>query len=250
MKAIASLLLFAFLLLPARAEVFIGPTTPANRFVIKENEAILIQVLALDQRSGLRDSDPSLNPGEFRARVFLGDQSFSAVFNADYDVPPVALAGPLELQLTNKVVFSYRPIQTTAFRTVLVGTNSTAKIEVPAGKTFRSFDLSFNAASLSFEVSKQNDSAVVGIYDLTEFAGPLTIRPFVEPGSFERGNALLTYYFLEDSIVLPELGAVQGPTGTFEIVVEKSINLTNWLPVVTHFTSSDQKAFYRLKLSR
>lgn len=87
----------------------------------------------------------------------------------------------------------------------------------------------------------------------TEFSGPLEIELTVPEsrvlGDFEFA-AVYSYYFTEDFLVAPEFGFLQGPSGAFEIAVEKSVDLTNWFPVMLQNTSNDQKAFYRLRLTR
>jgi hypothetical protein len=50
--------------------------------------------------------------------------------------------------------------------------------------------------------------------------------------------------------VAPQGLAIQGPTGAFQIAVEKSINLTNWSPTILQDVRDDQKAFYRLRITK
>lgn len=60
----------------------------------------------------------------------------------------------------------------------------------------------------------------------------------------------MSYTFAEDFVAFPELGYLQTPKGDFEIVVEKTTNLTNWFPVLSHNTTSDQRAYYRFRIAK
>ena len=86
----------------------------------------------------------------------------------------------------------------------------------------------------------------------TEFSGPLEITLTVRNSTADpiEKAAVYSYYFTEDFLVVPDFGFLQGPTGAFEITVQRSADLTNWFPVMVQNTSNDQKAFYRLKLAR
>ena len=98
-------------------------------------------------------------------------------------------------------------------------------------------------------VSRTNSVSTIPLWGTEESSGPVSIIPAVGwPSSWKR-NVVVSYYFTDEAAVIPELG-LQGPTGSFEIVIEKSVSLTNWLPVVNHNTSSDEKAFYRFRISR
>ena len=61
---------------------------------------------------------------------------------------------------------------------------------------------------------------------------------------------VMSYTFAEDFVAFPELGYLQTPKGDFEIVVEKTTNLTNWFPVLSHNTTSDQRAYYRFRIAK
>jgi hypothetical protein len=87
------------------------------------------------------------------------------------------------------------------------------------------------------------------LYPGAEFTGPVEITlTDLNPPANEA--SVLSYYFTEDFLVTPNFGFLQGPTGAFEITVEKTVDLTNWYPVSVQNTSDDQKAFYRLRLAR
>lgn len=60
-----------------------------------------------------------------------------------------------------------------------------------------------------------------------------------------------SYFLTEDFLEITADGYLKGPSGTFEVVVEKSTDLTQWLPVVVQNTaSSDTRAFYRLRIQK
>ncbi len=78
----------------------------------------------------------------------------------------------------------------------------------------------------------------------SEYDGPLEIR------LRENNPVVVSYYFAEDFVTMPDASLLRGPTGSFEVGVQKSFDLTNWYPVIIYRTAADEKAFYRLKLSR
>jgi len=88
----------------------------------------------------------------------------------------------------------------------------------------------------------------VPVFGGEEFTGPLTVT--IQNVGHSGLTMAFSYYLLEDFFVVPHSGLLQGPTGNFDITIEKSADLTNWFPAVIHPTSDDQQAFYRLKLSR
>ena len=61
---------------------------------------------------------------------------------------------------------------------------------------------------------------------------------------------MMVYTFNEDFVAFPQLGYLQTPPGNFEIVVEKTTNLTNWFPVLSHNTTTDQRAYYRFRIAK
>ena len=232
----------AFLIMPlfawpicTQSEVFIGPTSSTNRLVVNTNEAILVSVItATNAYEG------------FNARIAIGGANYPIGLSNELDFP-AAFAGPIELILANQGIISYQSVQGAAIQSILVTSNSTTVITVPAGKSLRFFRPS--GGRMNLEVTKGGKTAIGELMTgKEEFTGPVSLRPFHQ--SLSSFVSIVSYYYTDGFVVLPEQGLLRGPTGSFEITVEKSVDLTNWFPVVVHGTSADQKAFYRLKLQR
>ena len=172
---------------------------------------------------------------------------------------PCALNGPCQIAFFQgydphspaAVVVSYKMLSNSLIQSLIVTPGSTNVISVPAGKSIRFFSPTYpwDAISPSYGWAFQNGTNT--IYDLhinngEEFTGPLTMtRQYPDYSTFSQ---LISYYFTDDFFVVPETGYIRGPTGSFEIAVEKSVDLTAWCPVVVYAMASDQKAFYRLRM--
>jgi hypothetical protein len=182
----------------------------------------------------------------FNGIILIGGTNYPIYLSNELDFP-VAFAGPMELIVTNQGIVSYQLLQGSTIKSILVRSNSTPSIAVAAGKSVRFFRPS--SGRLSLAITKGSKTAIGELMTgKEEFTGPVTLRPFDQyPSS---SVSVVTYYDTEGFLVLPEQGLLRGPTGAFEISVEKSVDLTNWTPVMVQTTAADQKAFYRLKLSR
>jgi hypothetical protein len=81
-------------------------------------------------------------------------------------------------------------------------------------------------------------------------SGPVNL--IFPPASLGSANAggyrLLTYTISSDFVAVPPLGVISGGNGKLAIIVEKSQNLTNWAPILQHFTDDDQTSFYRFRI--
>lgn len=234
--SLATVLVFHFAL-SAHGEVFLGYTTASNRFLIASNEAVLIYRSTVAEAFFIRDG------------VTNQLRSFDAT-----PLEPCAFAGPAEMLIVTPGMMSFKRLFNSGIRTVIISPTTTNVIEIPSGKTARFFRATAPSGINLYELSFEKEGVVVDqaggkwapvITGGEEYQGPLkiTIRNHVYSVS-------VSYYFIEDFLTVPELGFLQGPTGSFEITVEKSGDLTNWTPVIIQPTANDQKAFYRLKLSR
>ena len=236
--SLATVLIF-HLALSAHGEVFLGSTTSSNRFLIASNEAVLIYRSTVAEAFFVRDG------------VTNQLRSFDAK-----PLEPCAFAGPAEMLIVTPGMISFKRLFNSGIRTIFISPTTTNAIEIPSGKTARFFRATTPSGINPYELSFEKEGVVVDqaggkwepvITGGEEYQGPLkiTIR-----NDRETWSVSFSYYFIEDFLTVPELGFLQGPTGSFEITVEKSGDLTNWTPVIIQPTSNDQKAFYRLKLSR
>lgn len=250
MKQLPTLLALLVCGITVQAETFLGVTSATNRLTVGTNEAIIITHFAV-QNSGeyqlVKDGNIHLLYGS----AFRGPGGLSTSPNN-----PSALAGPCELILTNQALVNFRRIPTSSIQTFVLGPSAatnTASIVLSAGQAARLFQplpspyvltggntgVSRGTNRFDFDVSfEAND----------EFSGPL--------GLVFRGPTSGSYSFvfsiaiLDDAQIVPQGVTVQAATGASQLVVEKSSNLTNWVPTVFQDLNQDQKAFFRLRVTK
>lgn len=225
----------------ARAELFLGPSSSTNQLLIATNEMIVVS----DQVGTLPDS-----PWPFTVFLVANGATNTLPIVGEFNIRGVGFhfVGPAELVLTNvEVGFSFRRISAPYMKSVLLPPESSNTVVVPSGRTIRM--LYGNKVVDYVSISRNGETGFLAVdrpQTGGEYSGPLTVRlrndrPY---------GVLIPYYFIEDAVVLPEQKLLMGPVGSFEILVEKSADLTNWIPVIAHTTSVDQKQFYRLRLTR
>lgn len=229
MHSILVVILSTLNLAALRAEVFIGPTTATNRLLISSNQAIIISSVI--------------------GNVFtFGSLVFNGVTNSvGFDLPDVmnntsvyAAVGPSELVLPTNTCFSFKRLENTTVQMLVVSNTQTGVVSVPSNKTIKFFLPLSTSSSFQGAIQKGPQIAAGYVFGGAEFTGPCTIQI--------PGPIVVSYYFTEDALVLPQAKVIQGPTGSFEIAIEKSYDLTNWFPVVAHNSVSDQKAFFKLRI--
>lgn len=248
MKTIA---LFCGLLLVGgvlRAETFIGVTSATNRLVVGTNEAILITKLF------------SYNGGESFQLVKDGSIYNSSGAGGTQRLSPanpVALAGSCEMILTNQTVVHFRRLPTSSIQTIVLlpsASTNTATVSVPSGRTIRVFHplpvglngwLRLSRGTNSFTFYPAGSVAGDGT---EEFSGPLDVTFLGPLGGTDCG--IFSYALTEDAQIVPAGVALQSPTGQFHLEMERSTNLTNWSPAVIQSLVEDQKAFYRLRITK
>jgi hypothetical protein len=81
-----------------------------------------------------------------------------------------------------------------------------------------------------------------------EFTGPGSLS--LSSGVFAPYIKFISYFIEEDGFVLPDQRVVAGPSGSFSVLVEKSLDLNLWSPVLLKSTSDADKAFFRLRIQR
>jgi len=232
-------------------EIFISSTNQANSLTISSNEALLI--------SAARESQDS-NGSDFKTYITIAGVDLPFRFDSGLRRETLAIAGPAELKFnlntTNlaPALISFERVQGSAIRSLYV-TNSNIQppptiptIIVPAGRTCHFFrPIGRGDVSVSV-ISGTNTVPNLELSGGEEFAGPVSLLlSCIDEGG---EGAIVSYYFNEDSIVLPEVNLVAGPTGSFGITVEKSTDLAHWHPVAVQTTSSDRQANYRFRITR
>lgn len=226
------------------AEVFIGPSSSSNRLTIASGEAIIVSSVFGDS-FGIQSA--WIVSGRTNTFTMARTRSISSYQTS-------ALKGPGELALldSNSGV-SFKRILGDAIQTVVVTQGQSFSLSVPAGKNLKFFhsfqDDSFSGrGNISGTISNSVSSVFADLAG-AEISGPVT---FSLPGQYSLSFPLIifSYYFTDELLVLPTTGYIRGPTGSFEIAVEKSGDLTNWTTVAVQNTGSDSVAFYRLRLTK
>lgn len=218
-------------------ETFFGYSTPTNRLIIGSNEAIVIY--AFEDDEALLVKDDSTNS----VRLGTGDPA-----------RPRAIAGPAELLfLTNSTVFplgglppallTYKRIKNGGIVTQIVPYGMSNSISVASNETIKFFQPTESARRAEFKRGAFVTS--MSIQNNLEVSGPMEITFFGGSGGFV---TTYSYCFVGQFLVMPEF--VEVPTGTFELRIEKSTDLTNWIPVVVNARSEDSKAFYRMRFDK
>jgi hypothetical protein len=81
-----------------------------------------------------------------------------------------------------------------------------------------------------------------------EFTGPGTL--YLNSGVFFPYAKFISYFIEENGFTLLDQRAIAGPSGSFAISVEKSVDLNTWSPVLLQNTSDPVNAYYRLRIQR
>ena len=231
MRLMLGLIFFAVNLIGLRGELFIGPTSPTNRFLIASNEAVIVSALIYNFGA----------PASLVINGVTNSVTFDPI-DMTNNAQTYAIAGPSELILGTNVCFSFKRLIDTTIQMLAVPVSQTGSISVPSNKTIKFFIPLSTSYLFQGVIQKGSQTAAGYTTSGAEFTGPCTIQI--------PGPLVICYYFTEDALVLPQAKVIQGPTGSFEIAIEKSYDLTNWFPVVAHNSVSDQKAFFKLRISR
>lgn len=263
MKKIVVGLTLTLFVLRAAADVFIASSNEVVFLTVPANQTMLISSV----KFGTFDNSGSANM-VMGMIVQNGATNLVSLVNKDFDphnlayAAPYALNGPCQIAFVMDsgdpanpapapVAVSYRFLQNSPIHCLLASPNSTNVISVPAGKNIRFFGVTFLWGNTGYGIiNLQNGTNT--LYNVLidggdEFAGPLTLTAVNPAGSYSQ---LISYYFTDAFFAVPDTGYIQGPTGSFEIAVEKSADLNAWSPVVVYNTGSDQKAFYRLRIQK
>ena len=219
----------------AAAETFIGPTTATNRLLVASNSAIIVTATLGDFTNSTQV-------------VLGGGTPFPLPYMAPLQNGTVyALAGPAELIFSNAMLFTFLRLTNSAIYSQGIA-NDPITIAVPTNKTMHLFGVpaevnaGFNGpggGSLSFTLEPNAPA---------EFTGPGSL--YLSSGVLPSYAKFISYFFEEDGFTLPDLRTVSGPSGSFAISVEKSVDLHSWSPVLLKNTSDSVGAFYRLRIQR
>jgi len=219
----------------AHGETFIGPTTATNRLVVPTNSAIIITATFGDFTNSTR------------VQIGGGTPFIQGYFAPLGNGTVYALAGPAELIFSNAVLITFYRLTNSAIYTQGIA-NDPIGIPIASNKTMHVFGVpaEVNATftlqdggSLSFALEPNQPA---------EFTGPGTL--FLNSGVLPPYAKFISYFFDEDGFTLPDLRAIAGPSGSFAVMVEKSVDLQSWSPVLLQNATDSAKAFYRLRIQR
>jgi hypothetical protein len=219
----------------AHGETFIGSTTATNRLVVPTNSAIIITATFGDFTNSTQ------------VRMGGGTPFIQSYFAPLQNGTVYALAGPAELIFSNAVLITFYRLTNSAIYTQGIA-NDPIGIPIVSNKTMHLFGVpaEVNASftrqdwgSLSFALEPNQPA---------EFTGPGTL--FLNSGVLPPAAKFISYFFNEDGFALPDSRAVAGPSGSFAIAVERSVDLQNWSPVLLQNATDPTKAFYRLRIQR
>jgi hypothetical protein len=240
MKPICAIAVFlGVVAMTAEGETFIGPTTATNRLLVPTNSAIIITATFGDFTNSTQVDLG--NGGSPFIQGYLAPLENGTVY---------ALAGPAELIFSNAMLFTFYRLNNSAIYTQGIA-NDPIGIPIASNKTMHVFGVpapvnasftrpsSAGGGTLSFMLEPNQP---------TEFTGPGTLS--LNSGVLPPYAKFISYFFDEDGFTLPDLRAVAGPSGSFAISVEKSVDLQTWSPVLLQNSSDPVNAFYRLRIQR
>ncbi len=246
MKRLLTLLALLAFGITVKADTFLGVTSATNRLTVGTNEAIIITHFDVQ------------NSGEYQLvkdgniHRLYGFEGGLHVLNPNN---PGALAGPCELILTNRALVNFRRIPSASLQTFVLApsaTANTAQLTLSTGQAarlFKPFPVSvYNARNISVSRGTNQFDIYGSVEGNDEFSGPLG---FVFRGPTGGSDSFVfSIAILDDAQIVPQGVTVQAATGASQLLVEKSSNLTNWVPTVFQDLNQDQKAFFRLRVTK
>jgi hypothetical protein len=231
---IALCLVFASAL--AHGETFIGPTSATNRLLVPSNSAILITATL----------------GDFTNSMHLAQDQGGSPFPLNYFAPlengnTYALAGPSELVFSNVALFTFYRVTNSAIFTQSIA-NDPIGLSIASNRTMRLFGVPATVNANFARPGSNPVSFTLKPGEPAEFSGPGSLS--LSSGVFPPYIKFISYFIAEDGFALPDQRVIVGPTGSFSVLVEKSLDLNLWSPVLLKYTSDADKAFFRLRIQR
>jgi hypothetical protein len=225
-----------------RAETLFGPGT----INIATNEAIVITTPPVS------DIDASIG-------FYLDGLAMEFDMGMNGWNPRYFIAGPHALTISNHYFITFQRLQDSSVKTVVCPNPSTNLIHVPVGKTiqflarsrsqnnngFRAMVVSTNSPEPYAMHYTSNPRGEYGGSSAPALSGPCDI--YLVQDDFS-SPLFVSYYFTDEVLQLPPAGFLPTPAPALEVNMEKSYDLTNWIPTATFNTEAEARAFYRLRL--
>lgn len=230
------LLAFAVVLLTTcvQADTFFGPSSVTNRFLVASNEVLLIH----------RFFPPPGQPDLIQ--VSHGGTIDTVRIRHEFSRLPQVIAGECELIVSNAAVVWFSRLRGTSEQTEYFARGEQPRsIEIPEDRRLR---LQFTEANMTLTYPTGITINPLGVWErAVEIEGPATLS---YSGGYSDASGFLTYSFVDSSQATQSHGLIQGPTGEFRVVVERSPNMTNWTTSAVIKLSDDQKQFYRFRIAK
>ena len=220
----------AFTSVLARGETFVGPTSSTNRLLVPTNSALIITAML----------------GTFtNSGVVLDSFAFAQPFAPLQSGNSYALAGPAELILSNSAVVTYYQVTNSAIHSQGIA-NDPIGIDIPTNKTMRLFGVPAPVNASFLHPGGGFASFTLQPNQPAEFTGPGMLA--LSSGLLPPNSEFISYFIAEDGFVVPNQRPIVGPTGSYAIMLEKSLDLNTWTPVLLGNTTDPDHAFYRLRI--
>ncbi len=222
----------------AHGETFIGPTTSTNRLLVPTNSAIIITATFGD----FTNSTQVQIDGAFA----FTQSSFAPLQNGTV----YAIPGPGELIFSNAMLFTFYRLTNSGILFQGIA-NDPIGIPIASNATMHLFGV---PAPVNASFVRQSGagggalSFVLQPNQPAEFTGPGTL--FLNSGVLPPLAKFITYFIAQAGSSLPGQQAITGPTGSYAITVDQSVDLNTWSPIWMGTTSSPAAAFYRFRIQR
>src|SRR6185503_20666085 len=153
----------------------------------------------------------------------------------------LALTGPRRLSVTNPqggVFLTFQRLTNSPIQTIVTGIGATNFINVPNGRTIQFFHYLGGGSGDGSLWFQPNDSTNWFQWHedspkTPSVSGPLTVR--ISPSS---APAVWSYYVTDDVVQFPPNGLLTVPAPVLHVDIEKSYNLTDWIPTATFHTEA------------
>ncbi len=231
-----------------RAEMFFGPTSTTNRFLVGTNQAVLIDSVAYANSW----------EGSLDCSLVVSGVTYSASLEANLiwnTGSPYLIPGPAEMLITNKCAVRFQRLTNAPVGLVLfteVITNVT--VNVPAGKTivfFLKLCPGDNFGPLAAAITQANQSFRAQFWPRQPFEGPLSFQFAAEDNARATTPpvAAVSYWFTQDIFQDPSSLVTKIP-GAPRVIVEHSVNLGSWESVAAFDSTVGTNSYYRLKMEK
>jgi hypothetical protein len=151
-----------------------------------------------------------------------------------------AISGPHTIAVTNGLI-TFQRLTNSTIQTIILPEDATNMISVPAGKTIQFFKPIGSLIATVTPSGSTNTYTLGWDYNCPTITGPATI-------SLTVGYAVVSFYFTDQVVQLPQQGFLNLPSPLLEVDVQKSYDLVSWTTTAAFLTDAEAGAFYRLKM--